>query len=112
MTIKTVYKDSRGKVSTLDINGTEYIILETKKGKRRGGDYHNVIQYNVVLKGKIKAITTKEERILSMGDSITFKERVPHYFEALEDSIVLEWKNKPGWKKYYIPFRKLVEELL
>lgn len=108
--LETLNEDSRGRILRLELNGKEYIILETKKGKKRGGDYHNVVQYNTVLEGKIKAITVNEQKTLDPGDSITFEVGIPHYIEALEDSIMLEWKDKPGDKKYFVPFRKLVED--
>jgi quercetin dioxygenase-like cupin family protein len=112
MNIKLINEDKRGRIISVELDGKEYLILETKRGHRRGGDYHKSNQYDIVLKGKIRTITPQKEDILQEGDNIVFISYQPHYFEALEDCYVLEWLSGPFEKKYYKPYRDLVEETM
>jgi len=112
MELRSIHKDKRGTIFLLSIKNKKYLVLETFKGYRRGGDYHSSDQHDVVLKGKIKCKSPNMNRILIEGDSITFKAFEPHYIEALEDSLVLEWLEGDYKKWYYKKYRKLVEETL
>lgn len=110
--IKLINSDQRGELYGLYIDDKEYLIMETKKNYRRGGDYHNSIQHDIVLKGKIKVMSPEKELILVEGQKSEFEPGEPHYIEALEDSVVIEWLSGPFEKKYYVPYRKIVEECL
>ena len=112
--MKPFFEDSRGKLFTLNIDNKEYLLLETKKGFKRGGDYHQSTQHDIVLKGEVnfchringKDIKTK----MLEGQSITFPKNVPHYLESLTNSLVLEWLESDFEKQYDKVYRKIVEE--
>lgn len=112
MEANLVNEDKRGRIFSILLGKKEYLILETTRGFRRGGDYHESKQYDIVLSGKIKVVTPQEEKILQEGDSTAFLPFQPHYFEALENCYVLEWLSGPYEKKYYKPYRDLVEEVM
>lgn len=115
--MKLLHEDKRGKIFAFTFKDQEYIILETRKGYSRGGDYHKSIQHDVVLKGKIKweetfpgaGYSTIE---LKEGESNTVSPGIPHMLTALEDSVVLEWLEGDFEKEYYEPYRKIIKEQL
>lgn len=112
--MKPFFEDSRGKLFTLNINKKEYLLLETYKGFKRGGDYHQTTQHDVVLKGEINfyyRIDNEEKKVnMREGDSISFLENIPHYLESTTDSLVLEWLEGNFEKQYDKVYRKIVEE--
>ncbi|MFB6088401.1 MAG: hypothetical protein ABEK36_01330, partial [Candidatus Aenigmatarchaeota archaeon] len=80
----------------------------------RSGDYHPVTQYDLILKGKVK-ITMKQddrEKIVHKGPNelISIPENIPHLFEFLKDTVMIEWWDGEFEAKYYKPYRKLIEE--
>jgi len=115
-----VHKDHRGKIWRLEIDGKEYIIMETARGELRGGDYHQTAQHDLVLKGKIlwieKTCLSCEEgkgedtRVVKEGEEITSKPNVPHMMVSFGGpSLVLEWLEGSFEKQYYKPFRDKIE---
>lgn len=112
--MKPFFEDSRGKIFILNIDKKEYLLLETNKGFKRGGDYHQSSQHDIVLKGKINFYyrIDNEEKKLEMreGQCIAFLENIPHYLESLTDSLVLEWLENDFEKQYDKVYRKIVEE--
>lgn len=71
---KTISDDARGKIHLFEFGNREYLLLETKKGYKRGGDYHQSRQHDILLQGGITFYYRKnrKEKILKMkeGDSI------------------------------------------
>jgi len=112
MEVNKINSDRRGDVFLVKSKDREFLLLEINKGFIRGGDFHNTIQYNFILEGRVREVTTKEEKILEANQGSTIEAGVPHYIEAIEDSIVLEWIDRSGDKQYYAPFRKLVEKAM
>uniref|UniRef100_A0A6M3XQ03 Cupin domain-containing protein n=1 Tax=viral metagenome TaxID=1070528 RepID=A0A6M3XQ03_9ZZZZ len=110
--IEEINVDKRGSIYRILFRNREFIILFTKKGYLRGGDYHKSIQTDIILSGKIMIESPNKQKILIEGQSITFSPYEPHYFEAIEDSLVLEWLSGPFEKKYYKPYRNKVRELM
>ena len=107
--IKVNHKDKRGIIIDLlekkNINAITYITQ--KKGKIRGNHLHKkTIQWNYLLKGKLKLVTKKKNSrkkkiILSKGDLVkTFKNEA-HAIQALKNSEFLVFTQGPrGGKEY------------
>jgi quercetin dioxygenase-like cupin family protein len=114
--LSELFSDVRGKILKLELNGKEFVILVTKKGYLRGGDFHKSVQHDVVLEGAVRFFWREDgiERKLQLteGMSISFKPGVPHMLEAIEDSIVLEWLEGPFEKEYYKPYREIIERAM
>lgn len=115
--MNTIHEDKRGKISSIILDGKEYIIIETKKGYARGGDYHKSTQHDVVLRGKIfweeqfdgVASASKE---LNEGDSTTVGIGIPHMYTSLTETIVLEWLEGDFEKEYFEPYRTRIMEIM
>jgi len=112
MKIEKVHEDERGSIHRILFKGREFIILFTKKGYLRGGDYHKSKQHDVVLTGKMEfryKINGKEQiKTLGVGEMIHFEPNVPHMFSAKEDTLIVEWLEGEFEKSYYQPYRRLV----
>ena len=107
--IKVNHKDKRGIIIDLlekkNINAITYITQ--KKGKIRGNHFHKkTIQWNYLLKGKLKLITknknSKEKKIiLSKGDLVETSKNESHAIQALKNSEFLVFTQGPrGGKEY------------
>jgi len=107
---KRIHRDSRGDIYAIYAGSREYILLVTKKGSRRGGDYHQSIQHDTVLDGRVKVVSLKKELMLQEGQTVTFGPNEPHYIEATSDCLILEWLEGSFEKKYFKPYRDLIEE--
>lgn len=111
-----IHKDKRGRIWLCDFAGKEYLLLETKAGFCRGGDFHQTIQTDVVLHGTIRWFVsnntfTTHKRMVE-GDMNVNPPLVPHMMLSITDSLVLEWLEKPQPKKtYYKLYRDLVNEM-
>jgi len=109
-----IYRDSRGEIRRYEIRDVKFNVLFTKKGALRSGDYHPVEQYDLILKGKVKITLRKngKDEIIQKGanELVTIPKNIPHLFEFLEDTIMLEWWSGPFEVEYYKPYRKFVEE--
>lgn len=117
MKLEKIYKDKRGVIYRLMVDGKEYMVIETKKGYARGGDYHQSIQHDIVLKGQILWEERDEEdnnigKVMVEGESNIVSPEVPHMYTSLTDSIVLEWLDGSYERKYYDPYRKKIEALM
>lgn len=79
----------------------------------RGGHFHDLREYGVVLEGKVERrlmLNDKEVvEILSEGDLRIVPPKIPHLVKALTDCWVLEWHEYPKTRTNYEPYRKLVE---
>jgi hypothetical protein len=121
LTTKVENNDSRGTVLSGKLNGKErFLIAEIKKGKKRGGHYHNVDTYHFALVGKIRYL---EKQLGKKGEELNKKETkktLPectgvvtpaysaHLLEALEDSVIIEPSGKGKTTTTYLPYRKLI----
>ena len=103
------YRDDRGLIIDLlekkNINAITYITQ--KRGKVRGNHFHKkTIQWNYLIKGKIKLITKKRNRnlkktTLSKGDLVVTTKNESHAILALKDSEYLVFTQGPrGGKEY------------
>ena len=107
--IKINHRDTRGVIIDLlekkKINAITYITQ--KKGKVRGNHFHKrTIQWNYLIKGKIKLIAKKKNRgvkemILSRGDLDVTSSNESHAIKAIEYSEYLVFTQGPrGGKEY------------
>ena len=119
--IKINHKDNRGVIIDLlekkKINAITYITQ--KKGKIRGNHFHKkTIQWNYLIKGKIKLITKKKNRgvkemILSRGDLVVTSSNESHAIKAIEYSEYLVFTQGPrGGKEYEKDTFRLSEPLI
>ena len=119
--IKINYQDKRGVIIDLlekkKINAITFITQ--KKGKVRGNHFHKkTIQWNYLIKGKIKLITKKKNRgvkemILSKGDLVVTSSNESHAIKAIQYSEYLVFTQGPrGGKEYEIDTFRLAEPLI
>ena len=119
--IKINHKDSRGVIIDLlekkKINAITHITQ--KKGKIRGNHFHKkTIQWNYLIKGKIKIVTKKrnrgvQEMILSRGDLVVTSSNESHAIKAIEYSEYLVFTQGPrGGKEYEKDTFRLSEPLI
>lgn len=113
MKVKLIHEDKRGKIFKVRIGKINFNVMTRKKGTLMSGDYHPHNQFDVVLKGSVK-ITLKKEKeeeeiVKKANEFIKIPSGIPHMFEALEDTILLEWWDGPYEQKIYKPYRKIVE---
>jgi len=104
--------DDRGSMFLFIYKERDIKICEIKKGTARGGDIHPYAeQYDLVIHGKIelreKVGSEERKTIMFEKDLATIKRGVPHVLIALEDSLLLEWRNGPFDREIYEPYRKL-----
>ena len=111
--MKNYFKDARGEIRRFKINGTKFNLIYTKAGMLRSGDYHNSKQYDLILKGKFRITMLKKGKNVVMqkgaNSLVEIPAKTPHLFEALKDSVMIEWWGGPFEAKYYAPYRKFVE---
>ena len=119
--IKINHQDRRGVIIDLlekkKINAITFITQ--KKGKVRGNHFHKkTIQWNYLIKGKIKLITKKKNRgvkemILSKGDLVVTSSNESHAIKAIQYSEYLVFTQGPrGGKEYENDTFRLAEPLI
>lgn len=115
--LKKISDDKRGSiflVENLFDKDTEFTFMEIKKGFARGGCFHTKDEFFCVIKGKVKLILGKKEKILISGESGVIPANTPHAFIALEESVVSEWGITTEEKEKNIKdqnLRKLVDDI-
>lgn len=95
--IQPAFEDERGQITDiLTKEEIQFVTLITQaRGTTRGNHYHKeTIQWNYVLKGKMKLLTQYpggpvQSTILEAGDLAVTEEHERHALEALEDSAFL-----------------------
>ena len=118
---KVNFRDHRGVIIDLlekkKINAITYITQ--KKGKIRGNHFHKkTIQWNYLIKGKIKLIVKSKNRkikriILSKGDLVVTSIKESHAIKALKDSEYLVFTQGPrGGKEYENDTFRLTKPLI
>jgi len=122
MEIKLQGTDHRGSVYCGMVNGEEkFLVVETKKEKRRGGHYHNIDTFHFVVSGKVTyyelQLDDKGQRIenknevkknVSGGTLIQTPAFAVHMIKALEDSTIIEPLDKNKETIEYAPYRKMI----
>ena len=118
---KINHQDKRGvKIDLLEkkkINAITFITQ--KKGKVRGNHFHKkTIQWNYLIKGKIKLITKKKNRgvkemILLKGDLVVASSNESHAIKAIQYSEYLVFTQGPrGGKEYENDTFRLAKPLI
>lgn len=109
-----VYKDLRGEIRRYEFHGVKFNVLFTREGALRSGDYHPVVQYDLILKGKVKITLRQNDKnvVIHKGanELIIIPPNVPHLFEFLTETVMIEWWGGSFEVKYYKPYRKFVEK--
>ncbi len=103
VTLRTVHTDDRGSITTLTLNDgggpKEYIVIYTRKGHSRGGDYHPTAQHAILLEGKA-TWTLKSDRnnglrldtfLHELNTDFVIQPQVAHFFTAKENSLMITW---------------------
>jgi len=114
MELAKIHQDERGEIWVLLIEGKEHTFLTVKKNFARGGCIHVFSQeHAVVIEGSVEYhIRGRRPRVYGKGESISIPQNCPHYFVAVEDSILLEWGPSPEEKKEkYKQWRKVVDKI-
>lgn len=110
----SIYIDERGEIHNIKANDKRINILFTKKGYLRSGDLHPNEQCDFIFSGKVKIWTLQSDgstKITSYGahDFISIARGVPHVFEFVEDTVMAEWWEPPGFQAwFYKPYRDVV----
>ncbi len=107
-----ILDDDRGSMFLFLYQEREFKLCEIKQGKARGGDIHpEAEQYDLVVHGKVelREMTANGERIsiLHEKDLATIERSIPHVLIALQDSLIIEWRNGPFTREIYEPYRKM-----
>jgi hypothetical protein len=114
MILENIHTDKRGEIWTLMIDGVEHTFLKSNMGYARGGCIHRQsTEHAVILKGLVEYhIRGKKTKVYQKGESLSIKPNCPHYFIAIEDSIVVEWGPSPQEKQEKHPqWRKVVDQI-
>ena len=110
---KKVHEDTRGKIFVFHIGEREFLLFFTKKGALRGGHFHDLREYGVVLEGEIERRLKYDDReeveVLTEGELRVVPPKIPHLVKALSDCWVMEWHEYPKNRVNFDPYRKLVE---
>lgn len=117
MNFRKVHEDERGEIHVIEgvlPGDREITLLTTKPGYARGGCVHDCNpEFFTVLSGQVRYnIQEEEEQIVGVGEMIKIPAGKPHYFEALVETVAIEWGPTVEEKKEYDSvFRQLVEEI-
>lgn len=111
---KPVHQDVRGTINRLDFSGTKINAIFTKKGFMRSGDLHPNIQFDLILSGKIELWTLEKgetiKKILGPNTFVAIGPHVPHLFNFLEDTLMMEWWDGPFEAWFYRPYRDIIDK--
>jgi quercetin dioxygenase-like cupin family protein len=112
-TSQKIIKDQRGEVQINVIKGEEYVASYTKAGAYRGADIHAGRQFNLVLRGRFEVTWRRNRRDVvkryGPGEFFVIPAKTPHLLKAVTDAILIEGKSGGYRKKYYGPYRKIIE---
>jgi len=120
-TIEVESTDERGTVFCGKVDGHEqFLIVEIKKGKVRGGHYHNIDTFHFILTGNVtyyekqlleNGVEKNQEDLIkkvNKGTVINTKAYAAHLIIANEDSFIVESSPENKITTNYQPYRKLV----
>ena len=110
------FKDARGEIFFLEMNGMKFHLMYTKAGMLRGGDYHPDGQRDLILKGQME-VTTRENdhdvsRAYGPNEMIEISANVPHLYRSITDTVMFEWRDGEYKAEYHAPFREQVTKQL
>ncbi|MDD5254414.1 MAG: hypothetical protein PHG05_04965 [Candidatus Nanoarchaeia archaeon] len=109
-----IFRDNRGEIRRYEINGFKFNVLYSKKGILRSGDYHPNTQYDFILKGKLEItyrINGKDvKKVYEKNDFIEIKPGIPHLFNFIEDTVMIEWWDGEFKADYFESYRKFIRE--
>jgi len=115
MKLTKVHEDSRGEISALTEfpEFEELTFLFTRQGKARGGCIHQRNnEYFCVISGRVEITIGDSTFILKTGETTFIPKNSPHYFIAIEDSLVCEWGATAEEKKEkHSQYRKIVKDI-
>ena len=113
--IKLEKADERGEIWSVGLpDGTEFMLIHSKRGTLRGGHSHDVSESVMLLTGAMKHCKLGGLEFIWGGDNYFNDPGEVHMGEFLEDSWLIEVK--PGTPAHtavdtdYEPFRKQVRE--
>lgn len=112
----SIYTDERGEIHNIKANDKRINILYTKKGYLRSGDLHPNEQCDFIFSGKVKIWTLQSDGSTKITDYcahdfISIPRGVPHVFEFVEDTVMAEWWEPPGFQAwFYKPYRDIVNK--
>lgn len=105
-------KDRRGWMAAADVLKHRFLLIFTKAGMLRGGDYHSRIQYDIIIKGEIEITyrySRKEKTINVSSLNLVKSERgIPHLFRFLKNTLLIQIIRKDSATEFYKPYRKLI----
>jgi precorrin-6B methylase 2 len=118
--MKQVYEnhDKRGDFYKFEIDSKPVILIYTKAGFMRGGEFHNVTQINDLIIGSVELIlrvgNEVMDRTYEASQEIVIPKNVPHYFIFRKDTLITEVYAgdetvEAVETKYDPDFRKIVE---
>lgn len=104
-------EDSRGAVWSFKVEGEEFILSYTKIGKARAGEEHETSQDNLILLGTTCFLLNKPEDTVvgKKGEIIRIPPNTKHLMIALSDCLIIEHLEPPKSKRFFEPYRKVVE---
>jgi hypothetical protein len=110
---KPVFEDMRGIIKRLELDGVKVNLLSTKKGFMRSGDLHKNKQFDMILSGKIELWTLEKgktvKQVIGPHTYIVLNPHVPHLFNFLEDTVMMEWWDGPFEAFFYKPYRDIID---
>eukprot|EP00985_Skeletonema_marinoi_P006125 scaffold2657_cov155-Skeletonema_marinoi.AAC.5 len=112
----SIYTDERGEIHNIKANDKRINILYTKNGYLRSGDLHPNEQCDFIFSGKVKIWTLQSDGSTKITDYcahdfISIPRGVPHVFEFVEDTVMAEWWEPPGFQAwFYKPYRDIVNK--
>ncbi|MEI6378316.1 MAG: hypothetical protein WCO55_01525 [Candidatus Falkowbacteria bacterium] len=108
-----IHEDERGRIVRANFKGGKFNIIETKKGFMRSGDLHKSTQFDWLISGKAELWTLSNNitKVITIKPTtfIVIKPHVPHLFNFLEDSVMIEKWDKPFDAWFYKPYRELID---
>lgn len=107
-----VFSDERGEICRSFIGQFGSNMLLTKAGHMRSGDFHPTTQLDFVMSGRAILRTWEAgaeiRRVLAPNTFVSIGAFVPHLFEFLEDTVMLEWWDGPFSCWYWKPYRDVI----
>ena len=87
--LERIQEDERGSIYKIILDGDELFMLYTRRGYRRGGDYHPRKTHCYMFMGKGLWVTRKNgklsKKMQKQNTDMQIGAGIAHYFEALEE---------------------------
>ncbi len=110
---KPVFEDIRGRIERHELDGVKVNLLSTKKGFMRSGDLHKNRQLDIILSGRVELWTYQNgqtvKQVMGPHTYIVLNPHVPHLFNFLEDTVMMEWWDGPFEAWFYKPYRDVID---